>query len=133
MVYACVINLILQIKIFKLNLSLKCLICTKWEILPCMSVCHQWDSGILKACCQKQHMHMLSLLCWFSEKTHTIHVMCYAHYGNKHPIYFTGACGQDTASPLFTPYPPFFKKKFHSISVDWCNQKTAYYCSFTYF
>ena len=35
----------------------------------------------------------------------------------------TGTCGQDTASPLFTPYPPFFIYIY--ISVDWCNQKTA--------
>ena len=43
----------------------------------------------------------------------------------------TGTCGQDTASPLFTPYPPFFifflfSPHFHGLEI--C--KTAIICRF---
>jgi hypothetical protein len=30
----------------------------------------------------------------------------------------TGACGQDTASPLFIPYPPFFNFVFISMAME---------------
>ena len=34
----------------------------------------------------------------------------------KYTDIFTGACGQDTASPLFTPCPPFaFFFRFHGL------------------
>jgi hypothetical protein len=43
-------------------------------------------------------------------------------------IKITGTCGQDTSSPLFTPYPPFFIFFLHFHGLEIC--KTAIICRF---
>ena len=71
----------------------------------------------------------------------------HVHFHNFFPYIETiAACGQDTASPLFTPYPLFFHffssfpwlrnmQNSNNMPFSDCISRliTAYYCRFTYF
>ena len=62
------------------------------------------------------------LLCgWSTLSRKRVNVNFFPH------VLFTGACGQDTVSPLFTPYPPFLLT-WPLGHVSYCHHFSSVFC-----